>query len=83
MSYPGHSLWGFYPSAEVQSVYSTATADWAKKFKKDIYDFFNILTISNETQSIIKNIFIDHHQSTLDFLVISSIMWYLTLKPWF
>ena len=31
VSYPGHSLrGGCYPSAEVQSVYSTAPADWAK-----------------------------------------------------
>ena len=30
MSYPGHSLGGgSYPSAEKQSVYSTAPADWA------------------------------------------------------
>ena len=29
MSYPGHSLGGSYPSAEVQSVYSTAPADRA------------------------------------------------------
>ena len=30
VSYPGHSLWGgSYPSAEVQSEYSTAPADWA------------------------------------------------------
>ena len=29
VSYPGHSLGGFYPSAEVQSVYSTAPTDWA------------------------------------------------------
>ena len=28
MSYPRHSLKDFYPSAEMQSVYSTATADW-------------------------------------------------------
>ena len=27
--YSGHSLGGSYPSAEVQSVYSTAPADWA------------------------------------------------------
>ena len=33
MSYPGHSLGGgSYPSAEVQSVYSTAPADWANLF---------------------------------------------------
>ena len=29
MSYPGHSLGESYPSAEVQSVYSTAPVDWA------------------------------------------------------
>ena len=28
VSYPGHSLRGFYPSAEVQSVYSTDPANW-------------------------------------------------------
>ena len=32
-SYPGHSLGGgSYPSAEKQSVYSTAPTDWAKTF---------------------------------------------------
>ena len=32
VSYPGHSLGrGSYPSAEVQSVYSTAPANWANK----------------------------------------------------
>ena len=31
VSYPGHSL-GSYPSAEVQSVYSTAPADWAREW---------------------------------------------------
>ena len=30
VSYPGHSLERFYPSAEMQSVYFTAPADWAK-----------------------------------------------------
>ena len=30
MSYPGHSLGEFYPSAEIQSVYSTAAVNWAK-----------------------------------------------------
>ena len=29
VSYPGHSWWGSYLSAEVQPVYSTAPADWA------------------------------------------------------
>ena len=30
VSYLGHSLGGSYPSAEKQSLYSTAPADWAK-----------------------------------------------------
>ena len=35
MSYPGHSLGrGSYPSAEKQSVYSTAPADWAMERMK-------------------------------------------------
>ena len=34
VSYPGYSLVGSYPSAEKQSVYSTAPADWAKVFKR-------------------------------------------------
>ena len=35
VSYPGHSLGrkGSYPSTEVQSVYSTAPAEWAKGYK--------------------------------------------------
>ena len=31
VSYPGHLLGVSYPSAEVQSVYSTAPADWASR----------------------------------------------------
>ena len=31
VSYPGHSLGESYPSAEKQSVYSTALANWAKE----------------------------------------------------
>ena len=37
VSYPGHSLGVSYPSAEVQSVYSTATAHWAK-YKTNLAD---------------------------------------------
>ena len=34
ISYPGHSLLGVsYPSAEMQSVYSPAPADWAEHVK--------------------------------------------------
>ena len=32
VSYPGHSFGGSYPSAEKQSVYSTAPADWAMNY---------------------------------------------------
>ena len=32
VSYPGHSLVGSYPSAEMQSVYSTAPANWVERF---------------------------------------------------
>ena len=34
ISYPGHPFGvGSFPSAEIQSVYSTAPAEWANKFK--------------------------------------------------
>ena len=36
MSYPEHSLWGTYPSAEMQSVYSSAPAD-------QFYVYFNCI----------------------------------------
>ena len=32
--YPGHTLGESYPSDELQSVYSTATTDWAKIYRK-------------------------------------------------
>ena len=32
MSYPRQLLGGFYPSTEMQSVYSTAPVDWAETF---------------------------------------------------
>ena len=39
VTYPGHSLGGggSYPSAEVQSVYSTAPADWARELSRRFY----------------------------------------------
>ena len=33
MSYPGHSLVGSYPSAEIQLVYSTAPANWVVQIR--------------------------------------------------
>ena len=37
-SYPGHPLGGgeSYPSAEIQSVYSTSPADWADNNKNEV-----------------------------------------------
>ena len=32
VSYPDHLLWGAYPSAVMQSVYSTALADWNQEY---------------------------------------------------
>ena len=34
VSYIGHSLGESYPSAEMQSVYSTAPADWASELER-------------------------------------------------
>ena len=40
VSYPGHALaWGFYYSAEIQSVYSKAPADWARVILNGIINF--------------------------------------------
>ena len=37
VSYPGHWLVGGYPSAEIQSLYSTAPADWTSSFGNSEY----------------------------------------------
>ena len=42
--YPGHSLAGSYTTAEVQSVYSTAPADWEKSICK-ITNYFRLIYI--------------------------------------
>ena len=57
VSYQGHSLGGgSYPSAEVQSVYSTAPADWASMYvcmymlnlrSQKLYDNY-LLWVQNE-----------------------------------
>ena len=39
ISYPGCTLWGSYPSAEMHLVYSTAPNDWAELFI-NIYSYF-------------------------------------------
>ena len=44
MSYPGHSLGGgSYPTAEKQSVYFTASADWANTFPRGICPKVNVI----------------------------------------
>ena len=45
VSYLGHSLGGSCPSAEKQSVYSTAPADWANVQVVWLVKFYGILTI--------------------------------------
>ena len=51
VSYPGHSLGGgSYPSAEVQSVYSTAPADWAIHRVKCHTVLFQKIQLSISTQ---------------------------------
>ena len=42
VSYPRHSLGGSYASAEIQSVYSTAPADWANHSSK--WPFISVIT---------------------------------------
>ena len=50
-SYPGHSLGGgVYPSAEVQSVCSTAPADWAISRVNIKTVLFQIIQFSISTQ---------------------------------
>ena len=50
-SYPGHSLGaGSYSSAEVQSVYSTAPADWTIHRVKRQTVLFQIIQFSISTQ---------------------------------
>ena len=36
--YPGHSLGESYPSAEMQSVYSAATAEWAINYLNPLHN---------------------------------------------
>ena len=52
VSYPEHSLGGgSYPSAEKQSVYSTAPADWAT-FGYSFMSYSTHATIPNESDGI-------------------------------
>ena len=50
VSYPGHSLGGSYPSAEVKSVHSTAPANWAIHRVKYQTVLFQIIQFSTSTQ---------------------------------
>ena len=42
VSYPGHSLRRSYPSAEVQSVYSTAPADWVIVLDRNTFNHITV-----------------------------------------
>ena len=55
VSYPGHSLWRSYPSAEVQSIYSTAPANWAIHRVNVKTVLFQIIQFSISTQSKSRN----------------------------
>ena len=59
MPYPGHSLGGSYPSAEVQSVYSTAPADWATTYngnpRAKIISCYSPTNLSEETELVAFN----------------------------
>ena len=50
VSYPGHSLGESYPTAEVQSVYSTAQADWVIRRVNVKTVLFQIIQFSISTQ---------------------------------
>ena len=51
VSYAGHSLGGSYLSAEVQSVYSTAPADWAKAFLCNTNDLTSVICLPSQIVS--------------------------------
>ena len=59
VSYPGNSLGGSYPSAELQSMYSTARADWAIFSLSLPFRFFNwnslTVTAGDQIMSILLN----------------------------
>ena len=66
--YPGHSLGESYPSAEMQSVYSTAPTDWTKEkvssfnLSKNIYAAWKIV----KTVTIIRS-YVGYHKKCFDF----------------
>ena len=51
MSYPGHLLGKFHPSAEMQSVYSTAPANWASLGQIRMFNYFLYLKAFNCVQT--------------------------------
>ena len=62
MSYQGHSFGGggSYPSAEVQSVYSTAPADWA------VLEMIFIHMSTNNSQLLLNSVFCSLNKSFLN-----------------
>ena len=65
VSYPGHSLGGSYPSAEVESVYSTAPVDWAIHRVKCQTVLFQIIQFNVSTQFRHQNIYFEQFSSAL------------------
>ena len=45
VSYPGHWLGEYYPSAEMQLAYSAASADWANMVSRNYFDLIIIIII--------------------------------------
>ena len=48
ISYPGHMLGESYPSAEIQSVYSAAQADWTKEIMGQYFSISKTLFLNNK-----------------------------------
>ena len=69
ISYPGHSLGGCYPSAEVQSVYSTAAADWgsheeARKYYIYIYVHIQLKNTERSMEDVLRKFFLSANKIT-------------------
>ena len=66
VSYPGHSLagGGSYPSTEMQSVCSTAPADWAVKQKRTIKIIFKFEN-NQSNEMLLKNPIFLHKQKLI------------------
>ena len=64
MSYPGHSFWGgSYPSAEMQLVYFTIPANWAKaNLSKFVFKIDIISLLSQQFQNNVDIFIVNYHE---------------------